>query len=489
MCSLKPRYQFGGTYLMMRSYLRVFTRRTFTAALTWLLLFISLHPAVATEPIWIWGKPDANKEAADDVCLFRKTFELDQPATRGILRITCDDEYIVRINGRLLGVDDNWQHIEQYDVTSLLKSGTNQFFIRGRNLDGPAGLLVHLDVTLKNSRQIEIVSDDTWDASVQKRGTWNPDAVKEKSWRPAFTSGPQSTTAPWSDDLALNEQISVFPARAGEREKFELREADRVLFLGNTVIEREQRYGFWEAALTTHYADRHIVFRNLGWSGDTVLGEARARFGTPADGFDHLEVHVHAVKPTVILCGYGSNAIFAGPAGLQPFIDGYNRLLDSLETTGASIVLLAPLQHEPVDGRLLAPSYNANRPAYVAAIRKLAAERNCRFAEIDQPADQQLTDNGVHLTEQGYLATAPMLLKALGLTPHRHESFDEKLITAIREKNELYFHRWRPQNETYLYLFRKHEQGNNAVEIPMFDPLVADAERKIDELKKEAQQP
>jgi hypothetical protein len=55
----------------------------------------------------------------------------------------------------------------------------------------------------------------------------------------------------------------------------------------------------------------------------------------------------------------------------------------------------------------------------------------------------------------------------------------ETLRRAIVAKNRLYFYRWRPQNETYLFGFRKHEQGDNAVEIPQFDPLVADQETAI----------
>lgn len=62
------------------------------------------------------------------------------------------------------------------------------------------------------------------------------------------------------------------------------------------------------------------------------------------------------------------------------------------------------------------------------------------------------------------------------------DQFD-RLRDVIREKNELYFHRYRPQNETYLLLFRKHEQGNNAVEIPRFDPLVEEKEELIERLK------
>ncbi len=60
----------------------------------------------------------------------------------------------------------------------------------------------------------------------------------------------------------------------------------------------------------------------------------------------------------------------------------------------------------------------------------------------------------------------------------------EALRSAINAKNELYFYRWRPQNETYLFGFRKHEQGQNAREIPQFDPLVAAKEAEIARLRK-----
>lgn len=60
----------------------------------------------------------------------------------------------------------------------------------------------------------------------------------------------------------------------------------------------------------------------------------------------------------------------------------------------------------------------------------------------------------------------------------------EKIRQLAIAKNELYFHRYRPQNETYLFLFRKHEQGNNAVEIPQYEPLVESVEQQIRELTK-----
>ena len=57
------------------------------------------------------------------------------------------------------------------------------------------------------------------------------------------------------------------------------------------------------------------------------------------------------------------------------------------------------------------------------------------------------------------------------------------LRDAVVRKNELYFHRWRPQNITYLFGFRKHEQGNNAAEIAQFDPIIREVEEQIKSLK------
>ena len=64
----------------------------------------------------------------------------------------------------------------------------------------------------------------------------------------------------------------------------------------------------------------------------------------------------------------------------------------------------------------------------------------------------------------------------------------EKLREKIIAKNRLYFHRWRPQNETYLFGFRKDEQAKNAKEIPEFDPLIEKLEAEIAKLRKPATQ-
>jgi lysophospholipase L1-like esterase len=386
--------------------------------------------------------------------------------------------------------------------------------------------------------------------------------------------------APWSGLLAL-----AGLGRAADA--FPLRDGDRVVLVGNTLIEREQRSGYWETALTSRYPDRNVVFRNLGWSGDTVFGDARGGFGTTADGFRHLKDHVLALKPTVVLVGYGSNEAFEGPAGLSRFAQGLNTLLDAFAPARARIVLLAPPRQEDLGRPLPDPAeHNKHLRGYRDALRDVAKERGLSFVDFydlirpfaQEALPEPLTDNGIHLTPWGYwrsasalerglgladvgcrieinadgtgataqggkvdkvtgpplrfrvtaavlpaspppaegalrstlrpnlrslrvkglapgsytltvdgqaVATGPAAAWAAGVALERGPEFEqaERLRRAIVAKNLLYFHRWRPQNETYLFGFRKHEQGQNAREIPQFDPLVAQKEREIARLR------
>jgi hypothetical protein len=398
--------------------------------------------------------------------------------------------------------------------------------------------------------------------------------------------------------------ISV-SARAAET--FPLRDGDRVVLIGSTLIEREQRYGYWETALTRRYPDKSITFRNLGWSGDTVFGDARAGFGTQADGFRHLKEHVLALKPTVILIGYGTNESFDGPKGLPRFVKGLETLLDAFAPTNARIVLLSPLKQENLGPPLPDPTaHNKNLRLYADAIRDVAKKRGHIFVDLyellgkEAEKGRPLTDDGIYLTPWGYWRSAIALEHALGFSearwsleikkggkivargaqveklegklprlrvtdtmlplppaaweglpePYFHPlkgrnirieglaqsfydlaidgktTFDrirervlkavggeienkrseysiraelwatgfslalapeweqaEKLRETIIAKNRLYFYRWRPENETYLFGFRKHEQGQNAREIPQFDPLIAEKEKEIAKLR------
>ena len=73
---------------------------------------------------------------------------------------------------------------------------------------------------------------------------------------------------------------------------------------------------------------------------------------------------------------------------------------------------------------------------------------------------------------------------ASGLTSTRLLANEQILKDIITEKNEQHFYSWRPQNTTYLFGFRKHEQGQNNKELSQFAPFVQDYETTITRLKK-----
>jgi lysophospholipase L1-like esterase len=287
---------------------------------------------------------------------------------------------------------------------------------------------------------------------------------------------------------------------AEEAPRFGWRDGDRVVLIGDTLIERDQDFGYLEALVTLRHADRSITFRNLGWSGDTVGGLARAGFGRPEEGYRHLVEHVRALRPTVIIAGYGMADSFDGAAGVSRFQQGLRRLLDDLAGTGARLVLLGPIAHKNLGRPLPDPAaHNRDLKLYRDAIREVARERGAVFIDLAEklgtaPAGTggtqppALTDDGIHLNEEGYRRLTWAIAADLGaggtVPPSDAEQARfERLRQAIVAKNRLYFYRWRPQNETYLFGFRKHEQGNNAREIPLFDPLVAAKENEIARLK------
>lgn len=78
--------------------------------------------------------------------------------------------------------------------------------------------------------------------------------------------------------------------------------------------------------------------------------------------------------------------------------------------------------------------------------------------------------------------TAGEFAKGIGCSAPGLQMQTEKLRRLLHRKNDLFFHHYRPQNETYLFLFRKHEQGNNAVEIDQFPPIIAPLETEAGSL-------
>lgn len=282
-------------------------------------------------------------------------------------------------------------------------------------------------------------------------------------------------------------------SRTHAAERFELKDGDRVVFLGDTFLEREGEYGDLEAGLTAVFPDRSVLFRNLSWAGDTPSGRARASFDwnkAPGEWLKRVKEQLALAKPTVAFLAYGMTAALErGVEGTPAFIEELRQLMDAAdEVAGQKVrcVLLAPIQQQ-----LERPDSERTKAleAVTTALQDLAESRGARFVNVLEMSRRMARlrmvtyQSPVLLNAQGHAHLCRQIVADLAGQAPSGEGLDV-LTAAVRHKNEQFFHRWRPANWTYLFGFRKHEQGRNAVEIPRFDPIVEEWDGKIAKLRR-----
>ena len=297
-----------------------------------------------------------------------------------------------------------------------------------------------------------------------------------------------------------------------------LHTGDRVAFVGGGLIERARLNGYFESALTLGAGPKvsGLKFRNLGWSGDTVFNDARSYFGKPKEGRDRLKNIIAEWKPSVVLLNYGAEvALSTGRAwtdestaskrsagswdeSVAVFLEGYGQMLVEIRKGAGDdlreIVVVAPPPFENLGSPLPDHLENNRRLARIrGALQTFAKKWNVHFVDLfgamggdtleKEASTKAFTHDGLHFTKHGYRELASQLALCLGYEAIQSNPRTENLRKGIIEKNRLFFHRWRPANETYLYLFRKHEQGNNAKEIPQFDPIIEEREKEIEAIR------
>ena len=287
---------------------------------------------------------------------------------------------------------------------------------------------------------------------------------------------------------------------------FELRDGDRVVFLGNSFFERARQHGYLETSLALRWPGRKVTFRNLGWDGDTVFGHSRTGgrrrsvFGNPGEGFGKLIAHLRELDPSVIFVAYGWNESFAGEPGAAGFQKGLERLLKETGVENRRFVLLSPPPAERGFGAELpfrktgqpaGPDYVSRRNAilksYRDVIASVAREGGHRFVDLFstlQKGEVPYSSNGIHPSEEGYRRIARIMATTLHL-PEPAVALGsgqaESLRSIVVRKNTLYFHRWRPRNDAFVYGERKNEQAVAQTEPAKFEPFVTAQEDLIRE--------
>ena len=220
--------------------------------------------------------------------------------------------------------------------------------------------------------------------------------------------------------------------------------------------------------------------------------------------------HIRAEEPTIAFICYGQNEALTPGMTPDQYAGQLGKLLDELAASGITCILVSPHELFPATPPIPSPArFNPRIKVFSEAMSSVAQSSGFLFvdmftdfskrmletdAEIRKTAGagnsdvyQSLADNGMHLTNHGYRCAARIFTERLlgsnsGIeaeSPSRYEARRQLIL----KKNELYFHRWRPQNITYLFGFRNHEQGNNAADIAKFDPFILALEKQIYELQ------
>ena len=289
--------------------------------------------------------------------------------------------------------------------------------------------------------------------------------------------------------------LSILLTACTPRESLSFEQGEKVIFLGNAFFENAFENGEIETAFSLCFPKKNITYRNIGWSGDNVFAHARTRargggrFGNPEEGFRILTKQIAELKPDKIFLAYGFNESFDDDAGVDVFREGLNRLLEMLGQHCPELVLIStyPMERDygiPVEHL---EARNRELEKYAQTTKEAAIEGQHRFIDLFTPFSKETgyTRNGIHLSSNGYRKAADLMAKSLGF-PSPVISIDSEKAKQVRKnivkKNTLFFHRWRPRNDAFVYGERKDEQRVAQEEPAQIEPFIASQEATITSL-------
>ncbi len=277
-----------------------------------------------------------------------------------------------------------------------------------------------------------------------------------------------------------------------------LRTNDVIAFIGGANMVALAQSGHLETLLTLRHPHHKLRFRSLAWEGDTV-------FAQPRDvNYPDLVTQLKQVGATVAFVQFGQMESLAGEAGLTNFVEAYEALLAKLWSVTQRVVLLTP---HPVLSKTLDRPWDNNARhqdliRYSREIHLLAkrsgAQSTMGFEALTTVAGQAskgFAEDGNLLGAEGiefYSEFTVMHLLDGRLDVKIESDAYRGLRSAIAEKSRLWFDYARPSNWAFLagdrteQAFSRDYRDRNirafAQEMQQFLPLIADAEKRIDEL-------
>ncbi len=140
-------------------------------------------PGGTPTAVWIWK---STQPAANEKVFFRREFQLPADVASAAVAVVCDDDYRLFVNGVDLGTGADWRTPRSYEVLAHLKpGGRNVIAVEGGNQQGPAGIALRFRVTLKDGKNLHIVSDSNWLCGGESPAGWQNLDFSAASWSKA----------------------------------------------------------------------------------------------------------------------------------------------------------------------------------------------------------------------------------------------------------------------------------------------------------------
>ncbi len=168
-----------------------------------------------TIPQWIWL---SNQPGNNESVYFFREFELEEGTLAAMLTGTCDNSMEVFLNGTHVASSTDWHQPVGVNVTKLLVAGRNVLAVSARNWDGPAGLVLKLEITRADRSRVAVVTDDRWLATKEKPEGWAEAGFRPQGLSRAHAFGPLGM-APWGE---LPRGRGGAPSRATPAEELKL---------------------------------------------------------------------------------------------------------------------------------------------------------------------------------------------------------------------------------------------------------------------------
>ncbi|RYD30925.1 MAG: dehydrogenase, partial [Verrucomicrobiaceae bacterium] len=250
--------------------------------------------------------------------------------------------------------------------------------------------------------------------------------------------------------------------------KLELAKGNSIAWVGNTLGDRQQHYGWLESMIYRTHPDLDLTMRNLANAADELTVRIRSMDVPESDEW------LTKAKADVIFAYFGFNESFKGEEGLPKFKKDLEGFIDhtlSRKYNGASaprLVIFSPIAHED----LKSPNFptgeanNKNIALYTAAMSEVAKAKGVQFVDLfstSQAAyaasgDKRLTVNGIHLNEFGDEKLAAIQYKGLfgAESPAVTDPLLQKIREAVLDKNYEWHHRYRTVDQYNIYGQRGH---------------------------------